>query len=262
MIAAASRPLVIVQSSPLKQTAFDLAKAARQRGFAVQDISFDRDEPQAPRLAGHYPVFLFGSVALLDAWRRQYPEMARWVWWDEEALSPVAWVRGLGDRFLNSTGFATTVGAFKREDGDGPWHIRPLRNDKRPPGKLYDRAEFKALDLQADLAIWVAPPAAIQSEVRVWFVGGHPVEASQYRRSGERVNLVGTETTRNALKVAGELGTRYLPHPHCVMDLAEMVDGSWKIIEFNPIQGAGWYAADPGVVLAAFVACYPSQERA
>jgi hypothetical protein len=251
-------PLLIVQSSPTKQTAYDLAVAARARGFAIQDISFDRGEEQPPSLEGHDPIFVFGSVALIDRWSRQYPELAQWIWYDHDRLGPEVWARSLGERFLNAGGSLVQAGRFCRDETyeEGLWHVRPLRNDKRPPGRLYRQAEICDMDLPVETALWVSRPQAIEHEVRVWFVGGQAVTASQYRRNGQLVALKDTPETVQALAFAGDAASVFLPFPHCVMDVGRLAGGAWKVIEFNPIHGAGWYAADPGRVLDAFVGVF------
>lgn len=98
------RPLIIVQSSPTKQTAIDLAGAARERNYDIQDISFSRQQEQPPLIDDKFPVFIYGSVALMRDWCSKYKALDDWVWYDHERLGPACWKEQLGSHFLNSDG--------------------------------------------------------------------------------------------------------------------------------------------------------------
>jgi hypothetical protein len=250
-----TKPLLIVQSSPLKRAALDLVAAARARGHDVQDISFHREEEQAPALAGHHPVFIYGSVALRDAWAVRYPELRPWLWFDYDRFGPPVWVEAFGDLYLNAGGVAVSAADFVADSrfSGAARHVRPVRGDKKPVGGLYDQAGLAALALHADTHLWVAQPATITAEARIWFIGGSVAAGSLYRLDGAPAERSDPEATGGAVLAAAALGRIFLPHPHCVMDLARVSATTWKLLEFNPIHSAGWYAADPGVVLDAFV---------
>ncbi len=235
-----------------------MAAVARAREIDIQDISFDRQEPQPPALDRHYPVLVYGSVGLLHIWAAKYPEIQKWIWWEGEAFNPTTWADRYGDLYLNAAGRIETIASFvsRAEYASGSWHVRPLVSDKRPPGKLYTQAELAILNLPQDIGLWVSAPTEIIDEVRVWFVGGAAVAASQYREAGRLTAKVDTAATRSALEAASRLASQYLPLDHCVMDLANDRDGSWRVVEFNTLNGAGFYAADPALVLDAYLSHY------
>ena len=139
---------------------------------------------------------------------------------------------------------------------NGPWHIRPLGPDKKPPGKLYSAADLASLTLPPETLLWTSPPCVIAREVRIWFIGRRIITASQYKWEGRLAPSASLPETEEACAFAQAASERFLPHPHCVMDVGQTADGSWKVIEFNTIHGAGWYAADPACVLDAFLAHY------
>lgn len=92
-------PLLIVQSSPTKDSAIDIAGAARDRGFDIQDISFTRQLEQVPRLNDRFPIFIYGSVALIRDWSAKYPKLQGWIWYDNDRLGPTCWKKYLGFHF-------------------------------------------------------------------------------------------------------------------------------------------------------------------
>lgn len=252
------QPIIIVQSSPTKQTAIDLAGAARDRNYDIQDISFSRQQEQPPLIDGKFPVFIYGSVALIRDWCSKYEALNDWVWYDHERLGPACWKKHLGSHFLNSDGkrvFAKDFRAQYFPVGE-TWHVRPMLNDKKPVGGLYSFDDIEIRNLNDGCELWVSMPKPIMDEVRVWIVGSQPCTASQYRANKKLVNLTGNVTILHAMNYAAIVANVFLPHEHCVMDLARDFEGNWSVIEFNPIHGSGWYGADPGEILEAFVSFY------
>lgn len=134
--------------------------------------------------------------------------------------------------------------------------MRPTLNDKNPAGGLYLSNEKRIGNLDEACELWVSKPKDIIDEVRVWVVGNQPVAASQYRANKKPVNLTDNKNTKQAIIFAKLVASIFLPHEHCVMDLAKDVGGKWTVIEFNPIHSSGWYATDPGEILDAFVSFY------
>lgn len=252
------KPLVIVQSSPTKNTAVSLAQAARDRGYDIQDVSFSSEQEQIPRIDDRRPVFVYGSVALVRDWSSKYPELSDWIWYDQKRLGPACWKEFLGSHFLNSDGEQTTAKNFREswQAKNKSWHVRPVLNDKKPAGGVYSSNDPKIQSLEERCELWVSLQKPIMDEVRVWIVGDQPITASQYRKNKCLVSLINNKTTEDAMKFAKFISALFLPHTHCVMDLAKDFDGKWTVIEFNPIHGSGWYGADAGEILDAFVSFY------
>jgi len=61
------------------------------------------------------------------------------------------------------------------------------------------------------------------------------------------------ETRLEIVEAARRLANRYLPTPCVVLDIA-LTDSGYKLVEFNPINSSGWYAADIGSVLDEWIA--------
>ncbi|MNU30381.1 hypothetical protein D3C71_188660 [compost metagenome] len=197
-------------------------------------------------------VILYGSVGWVKRCRQS--SLALWAFYDPDAFAASTWVPIFGEEALNGDGFVTDLLSLERRlvgDSHPRFHVRPDRDDKAFVGGVYDwqswaeMADKRRRERQSkpasDLACFVSPVKEILAEHRCWFVDGVLIDISTYRRSGS------PQVERCLdLSIAGEaqrLGDIYLPVKSVVMDIAETPTGC-KVIEFNPINSSGWYAAD------------------
>lgn len=234
------RAAVVVQSDEVSVMTAPLALAAVGRGITVHDVSLRHPRPFTADSDG--PFLIYGSVAMLHDWAPQQAILRPWIWWNEQGLSPDTWTRRLDNMYLNADGHATTAGNIP----DG-WYARPMLNTKAFTGGLDHR------DVPDGTPVWTAPPKALAAEARVFVVHGAPVAASTYQLNGEHYRRVDGQHATDALCFAATVADRWLPLPHCVIDVA-LTDGEWKVIELNSINTSAWYAVDPGCVLDAYFA--------
>lgn len=218
---------LIVQSDINTVNTAPMAEAARSLGVPVVDIALGFPPEDIPPIEG--VPFFYGSVGFLR-WVR--PSLQRYIAWDEVALSPVTWAGNLGEMYLNHDGMQCAA-------GDAPlnWHVRPICNDKSFAGTIAPVAVE-----HRDVPAWVAPPKQIDEEVRVFVVGNKFVQASIYRRNGLHY--------REPCVPPDIPATIWAPFPNCVVDLA-LVEGRWRIVEFNSIHTSGLYACNPVAILSA-----------
>ena len=199
-------------------------------------------------------VMVYGSVGWMK--RIQKSGLSLWIDYDRQAFATSTWGSVFGEEALNGDGFL--VGSDELRDrilGGERFHVRPDQEDKAFVGAVYDRDAWVAMErLRAeerrspleDVACWASPLKTIDAEHRCWFVDGEFVDASTYRKDGERhVERVADE---GIVAEARRLAGIYLPVGNVVLDVAETPDGP-KVIEFNPIHGSGWYAADTDLIL-------------
>lgn len=244
-----------------------IAIAAHDRGIALHDVSAG-DRVVAAMPAGQWrPILVMGSVLFVDRWARGDATLSRWIFWDDTQYDAALWSRVLGERYLNAGGKATTAEAFFASTL-GAMHVRPrsgvkLIGDKpatesavgqfslsglvATPNEL---AEFKVAPATQ---IWVSPPRPIHAEVRVWMIAGKSAAASTYRVANMPLRSRSNPLVGEAVIVAERLHDVWHPGRHYVADLA-LVNGGWVLVEYNPIHSAGWYDADPGAVLDAYIA--------
>ena len=262
-------PLVVVQNNHVVRLTAPLALAARARGVALHDVSSGdmAGVPATPEGGPWGPVLVVGSVLFVHQWARGDAGLSRWVFWDDARYDAALWAEELGRAFLNADGRATTAGTFAASPL-GAMHVRPrsgvkLVGDEEPsesrsgrrsiPGLVATPHEFAALGVDPGTPVWLSPPSAIDAEVRVWMIGGAPAAASTYRVGGEHRRDARHALVAPAVERARELHETWHPGRHYVVDLG-LVDGAWRVVEYNPIHSSGWYDADPGAVLEAFMA--------
>ncbi len=197
-------------------------------------------------------VILYGSVGWVKRCRQS--SLAPWTFYDPDAFAASTWVPIFADEALNGDGFVTDLTSLERrlvEMGRPRFHVRPDRDDKAFVGGVYDwetwaaMAEERRRNRQSRPPLgtmcFVSPVKEILAEHRCWFVDGVLIDISTYHRSGSQ--HVERCLDLSILGEAQRLGEIYLPTRSVVMDIAETTTGC-KVIEFNPINSSGWYAAD------------------
>jgi hypothetical protein len=265
------RPLLVAQNNYQRVSRITgrAAQAAHALGIAVHDLSSDADmtgRPALPPEGPWGPVLVMGSVAFVDQWARREPDLARWVFWDDARYDAAAWAQAMGDRYLNSGGRPTTVGEFVSSDLPA-MHVRPrsgvkligdVVRDENTAGRrglqgaVFAPAELGARNVDPTLPIWISPPRDIALEMRIWMIDGEAACWSTYRVEGRPEYLTDHPRTQDALATAAQLHDVYRPDRHYVIDLALCSDGTFRLVEYNPIHSSGWYAADPEHMLRAY----------
>jgi len=102
--------------------------------------------------------------------------------------------------------------------------------------------------LKPDTEIVLCEPRNIDAEYRWFVVGGKVISGSMYRHSGFMFQEMVTD--QKVIDEAQTFADKWLPHENCVMDLA-LVDGEIKVIEFNCLNGSGFYKNDVSAIFDA-----------
>ncbi|MCZ7860767.1 ATP-grasp domain-containing protein [Agrobacterium salinitolerans] len=226
--------------------------------FVDRSLTVDLDVDQLD-LDDSGGLLVYGSVG----WAKRFKasRFGRWIDYDEDAFATSTWTPVLGERALNGTGEIMTVQEVTRRlASGGRLHLRPDRNDKAFAGGVFDAATWAEMlsEKRSSMSVvldetecWASATKTIDQEIRCWFVGGELVETSRYRLDGALV--IERVDDPAIMRVASELGGRYLPRDNAVMDIA-LHGGEAYVVEYNKIHSAGWYAADVDRVLDAWVA--------
>jgi hypothetical protein len=142
-----------------------------------------------------------------------------------------------------------------RSGGDSTeWFIRPSKDLKQFSGQVITAGECRnwlqeavavesstTKQLCADDVVVVATPKPIDAEWRWFVVGGQVIDGSMYRCRG-RLQL-SHEDDAAIYHEAQAFADQWLPDACCVMDIA-LVEHELKVIEFNCINGSGFYDHD------------------
>jgi hypothetical protein len=260
-------PLVVVQNNLVRPLTDPLAERVRGMGIALHDLSSGDMEGRASVPPGEWgPILVVGSILFVHRWAREDPVLSNWMFWNDPSYDAALWAERLGPRYMNHTGRPTTVRGFTASD-DGPMHVRPrsgvkmvgevVRTESRTgyesvSGIVDTPAGVAKRGIDGDTPIWVSAPRTIASEVRVWMIGGAPAAASMYRLDDRHHRTTEHPYVEEAVEEAVRCHGTWRPDRHYVVDMA-LTDDGWRIVEYNPIHSSGWYAADPGDVVRAFM---------
>lgn len=140
-----------------------------------------------------------------------------------------------------------------------PFFIRPTSDSKVFAGEVMYwegfcewRDRVLALDweasLQPDTMVIVSRVKKILKEYRTWVIGGKIVTSSLYKE-GNRV-LYSTLVPDGVIEFANDCIKRWSPHDAYVLDIADTGD-SYRIIEINCLNSAGFYAGNVGKIVQA-----------
>lgn len=146
---------------------------------------------------------------------------------------------------------------LKDYPNDRLFFIRPTVGKKLFTGQTATKADILNFVSTEQIGKYQFPPDTgvtissykeILSETRWFVVDGKVISGSTYRVRGQ--SLVVPDNNDNNLKEAQRLADVWLPHPTCVMDLAETPEGI-KVVEFNTFNSSGFYNHDiPKIVRA------------
>jgi hypothetical protein len=158
------------------------------------------------------------------------------------------------------------IDVLKREDPNKTYFFRPSADLKQFSGQMMKAGEAaKWLEsatisdstnyqqISPDDYIVIGFPREILAEWRHFIVDGRVVSSAMYRRRGQLIR--NRESDPEVLKEAQGLANLWLPDKCCVMDTAlietESGERELKVIEFNCINGSGFYGHDIHAIFSA-----------
>ncbi len=234
-------------------------QAALDAGAAVQEVvvlpftdEFYNDVPEMDGVVIPYGSCSFTKISKRKGWNGNC--------FVDETFRADVWNANRPD-MLNSDAVIMEVKDtpkfFEGVDEDDYWFIRPLRDLKEFTGTVEQVGDIKNwmsstksgnFSFGENTQIILAPVKTLYSESRFFVVGGKVIDGSYYRMGGRPHCKHITQS--EVIEKAQELANIWLPHECCVMDLADTDDGI-KVIEFNTINGSGFYDHDiPTIVKA------------
>jgi len=150
---------------------------------------------------------------------------------------------------------------LKTQPENNLWFTRPSKDLKQFTGRVASSESClkyftnallvdtsSVAQLKPDTEIVLSEPRNIDAEYRWFVIDRKVVSGSMYRNNGylfkQRV------TDKKMIDEAQTFADKWLPHDNCVMDLA-LVNGKVKVIEFNCLNGSGFYDNDIDAVFEA-----------
>lgn len=172
---------------------------------------------------------------------------------DPEKLKVSHWLPLVEDIALNSEVVYATVGTLPYPE----WPVVFVRPDsamKPFAGRLLDRNDLSPAALDhgfyfdnLDLPVVLAKEQKVTEEWRFVSVAGQVVASSGYTANREALL---SRVPKQARAFADEAARRS-PEPSVVIDICQLVDGSFKLVEYNLLSGADLYGCNPKDIVAA-----------
>ena len=111
--------------------------------------------------------------------------------------------------------------------------IRPVRDNKKFPGGLYNKNNFN-YDVEE---VVIAEPKKINNEFRFFIIDGKIVSYSQYKSDKEQ--QINSSPDARAIQFVEKMISRF-PEKIFVIDIG-LINGDYKIIELNCLNSAEFY---------------------
>ncbi len=212
-----------------------------------------------PKIAG--PCIVYGSSGLLKLGHSKNWEPCGW---DGETFELDAIIDALGQTALNfgavKTVWSRTFEAAE-ENGWGKVFVRPVSETKEFPGQVFELDHLRAWvrSLQAsgyfennNNPAMVGPALALGREWRLFIVDGQQISGCEYANRG----IPGSRDSlpREVADFVDKSLQLYSPAPCFVVDVAEVFANDTnclKVVEYNSINSAGFYACNKAAVVEA-----------
>lgn len=234
--------------------------ACGQKWLHVDPRYFSDDLPETSEDIGdRWPIY-YGSTTLRD---KLTVHNKPGVFFDPGRFSFAALKEGYGENLLNGESVVMTVGSFlsdcARLDPDELLFVRPSDDSKSLNGYVQTRREWEesvrvsmnnTRGPKNDTHVQIAQPRNIETEWRLFVVGGKVAASSQYRYRGH-LN-VKADTPREVIDYAERMAAIYQPAKVFVMDVCEMSsDNTLRVVETNCFNCSGFYKSDVRAIVVA-----------
>jgi hypothetical protein len=224
-----------------------LRRACGALGLPLLEVAVAPGAPELPPLPDlDGPVVFHGRTTLILR-ALAHPRWRRGVFFDPERFQHRAYAQAWGTDLLNAGAEVLTWEALLAR----PWpggearFVKPNDDLKRFTGGVLRHADCAALHARLVEVGWappgsevvVGPAREVDAEWRLFVVGGAIVTGSMYRPSADAFVPPEVET------FARGVVARWTPADAFALDVAR-VDGGFKVVECNCLNGSGFYLAD------------------
>ncbi|BDI34531.1 hypothetical protein CCAX7_65820 [Capsulimonas corticalis] len=200
------------------------------------------------------PIVIYGMNTMIQTTSR-HPKWRHGLFFEPEKFEPAAYTQALGDRMLNSDAQLLTCEELA-ESGLSPtekFFLRPNDDSKTFTGQVMDFREFwrwyhqepgdeEYVDLHPDMRVLYSTPKTIKAEYRTFILDRKVIALTQYLPEARLL------ASPEVIEFAEDIAARYAPSEAFVCDIAATNEG-WKVIEFNCINGSGFYLANVDAIV-------------
>jgi len=165
---------------------------------------------------------------------------------------PEDWLVNLPEALRKRTVHLTTLGGARGLTA--PAFVKPP-NDKSFAAQVHESGAVLRSEFDDDMAVLTATPVRWRAEYRCFCLDCQVKTASPYLRSGFHAQQTDYEATREELEAATDFAEqalaetkRFTPRA-IVLDVGQVADKGWAVVEANGAWGSGIYGCDPDAVL-------------
>ncbi|MDB4778230.1 ATP-grasp domain-containing protein [bacterium] len=135
-----------------------------------------------------------------------------------------------------------------------PAFVKPP-NEKSFVAQVYETGEQLPDEFDDDTSVLIAEPVKWESEFRCFCLDGRVKTISPYLQSGLHAKVNDYQAEAQELEAATSFAetvleaTRTITPNAIVLDVGQIVDKGWAVVEANGAWGSGIYGCDPNAVL-------------
>jgi len=229
--------------------------ACKEANIECQEIIVTPFSDEIPEFLYSSNNFYYGSTTLMNNLYRAFKPKG--LFYDNKIFTMSNYFDKWGNYMLNYGAVVSTIGEFL--DGNAEYiegrdirFVRPDGDGKEFDGQVGTISELKEMlkrsikyesPLTRETRIVVGTAYNIRKEWRLYIVGGEIITASRYRKDF-KLSKSGTDIPETMLEFARDRISEFKPHENFAIDIAQMDDGSYYIIECGCLNSVGFYHCD------------------
>jgi len=240
-----------------------IQQVCREVGIECQEILVTPFSTELPEFTYSSNNIYYGSTTLMnniyDTFKRP-----KGLFYDHKIFSMEKYIFNWGGHMLSEGAIFMSVGEFINNDRTDPevnLFVRPDGDGKEFDGQVGKEYEImdmleRMLKYESSITeytkILVAPAYNIVKEWRNYVVGGEIVTSSKYRQNF-KLNKSGLDIPESMLEFTRDRISEFKPHENFAIDIAQMDDGSYYIIECGCLNSVGFYHCDINKLFKAII---------
>jgi hypothetical protein len=179
------------------------------------------------------------------------------IFWEDDWFDPDNWAQHRND-MLNQSVRTISLEELRTHWIQEPTFVKPVSVKEftgmvlEGPDKEWFMKEYSALPNSLDVCC--SPMQDIEREWRFWIVNGKIATGSLHKKYGYLT--IREPIPEDVYAQANRMSKDWLLNPTIVMDIAQMRDGTYKVVEFNSINSSGFYNADIRKIVEALEESY------
>ncbi|MGO8671138.1 MAG: ATP-grasp domain-containing protein [Capsulimonadaceae bacterium] len=199
------------------------------------------------------PIVIYGMNTMIQNTYR-HPKWKHGLFFEPASFEPIKYTKQLGELMLNPKAELLTCSELAESclDPAETFFLRPNDDAKAFTGQLLSFRDYlqwyeqppdpEYVQLAPELLVLYSTPKSIKAEYRAFVVDKKVITASQYLPDMRKF------TPPEVVEFAEHVAARYSPADAFVCDIANTPDGL-RVVEFNCINGSGFYAADVNIIV-------------